>query len=58
MLKYGLRPSQLADLVGLMGDAADNIPGVKGVGLKSGAALLQVVICHYYYCLLLVVLLL
>jgi 5'-3' exonuclease len=44
MLKYGLRPSQLADLVGLMGDAADNIPGVKGVGLKSGAALLQVII--------------
>jgi 5'-3' exonuclease, C-terminal SAM fold len=50
MLKYGLRPSQLADLVGLMGDAADNIPGVKGVGLKSGAALLQVVICNYHRC--------
>lgn len=38
----GLRPPQLADLAALMGDAADNIPGVRGVGLKGAVALLQV----------------
>ena len=31
--KYGLqRKEQVIDLLGLMGDASDNIPGCKGVG--------------------------
>ena len=40
--KYGLRTqSQVIDLLGLMGDASDNIPGCKGVGEKTAVALLQ-----------------
>lgn len=39
--KYGLEPQQLIDLKALMGDASDNIPGVRGVGEKGGIALLQ-----------------
>ncbi len=38
--KWGVRPEQLADLQGLAGDAVDDIPGVRGVGTKSAAALL------------------
>jgi DNA polymerase-1 len=36
----GLKPVQLIDLKGLMGDASDNIPGVKGVGEKTALKLL------------------
>lgn len=39
----GLKPLQLIDLKGLMGDASDNIPGVKGVGEKTALKLL----CEY-----------
>lgn len=40
--KYGLQDkSQVIDLLGLMGDASDNIPGCKGVGEKTAVALLQ-----------------
>jgi len=39
--KYGLKPTQLIDLKALMGDASDNIKGVKGVGEKTAVALLQ-----------------
>lgn len=40
--KYELnRPSQVIDLLGLMGDAADNIPGCPGVGQKTAIKLLQ-----------------
>ncbi len=40
--KYGLRnQSQVIDLLGLMGDASDNIPGCKGVGEKTAVQLLQ-----------------
>lgn len=40
--KYGLQTQQqVIDLLGLMGDASDNIPGCKGVGEKTAAALLQ-----------------
>jgi DNA polymerase I len=35
------RPEQVIDLLGLMGDASDNIPGVKGVGEKTAAKLIQ-----------------
>ncbi|MDX1442937.1 MAG: 5'-3' exonuclease H3TH domain-containing protein [Gammaproteobacteria bacterium] len=38
--KMGVKPSQVPDLLGLMGDSVDNIPGVKGVGAKTAAALL------------------
>lgn len=39
--KYGLqRKEQMIDLLGLMGDASDNIPGCKGVGEKTAVALL------------------
>ena len=40
--KYGLRhQSQVIDLLGLMGDSSDNIPGCKGVGEKTAVQLLQ-----------------
>lgn len=40
--KYGLsNKNQVIDLLGLMGDASDNIPGCKGVGEKTAVALLQ-----------------
>ena len=38
--KYGLKPEQIIDLKGLMGDASDNIPGVKGIGEKTALKLL------------------
>lgn len=39
--KYpGITPEQLTDLKGLMGDSSDNIPGVKGIGEKTGLKLL------------------
>ncbi len=38
---YGLRPEQIVDLKALMGDSADNIPGVKGVGEKTALKLLS-----------------
>lgn len=37
---YGLRPDQVPDLKGLMGDASDNIPGIAGVGEKTALKLL------------------
>lgn len=40
--KYGLQnPMQVIDLLGLMGDSSDNIPGCKGVGEKTAVQLLQ-----------------
>ncbi len=38
--KFGVRPEQIADYLGLAGDSVDNIPGVAGVGAKTAAALL------------------
>ncbi len=38
---YGIRPDQLIDLKGLMGDSSDNIPGVPGIGEKTGLKLIQ-----------------
>ena len=38
---YGLEPIKMIDLKGLMGDASDNIPGVKGIGEKTAIKLLQ-----------------
>jgi DNA polymerase-1 len=39
--KFGVRPEQMTDFLGLAGDSVDNIPGVKGVGPKTAAQLLQ-----------------
>ncbi|TVP83588.1 MAG: DNA polymerase I [Alkalicoccus sp.] len=39
--KYGLKPEQIIDLKGLMGDSSDNIPGVPGVGEKTALKLLS-----------------
>ncbi len=38
---YGLTPAQFIDLKGLMGDSSDNIPGIPGIGEKTGIALLK-----------------
>ena len=35
------RPEQVIDVLALMGDASDNIPGVKGIGTKTAAKLLK-----------------
>jgi DNA polymerase-1 len=39
--RFGLEPGQLADVMGLMGDATDNVPGVTGIGEKTAAALIR-----------------
>ena len=39
--RYELTPSQFVDLKGLMGDSSDNIPGIPGVGEKTGIKLLK-----------------
>ncbi len=39
--KYDLEPDQMRDLLGLMGDSADNIPGIPGVGEKTALKLLK-----------------
>ncbi|SHH85940.1 DNA polymerase I [Caloranaerobacter azorensis DSM 13643] len=39
--KYGINPNQLIDLKGLMGDKSDNIPGVPGIGEKTGIKLIK-----------------
>lgn len=39
--KYELKPDQMRDLLGLMGDSSDNIPGIKGVGEKTAIKLLH-----------------
>lgn len=39
--EYGLEPKQLIDVKGLMGDKSDNIPGVPGIGEKTGLKLIK-----------------
>jgi len=39
--KYGIKPEQIADFKGLVGDPSDNIPGVPGIGEKTAVKLLQ-----------------
>lgn len=39
--KFGVMPEQVIEILGLMGDTADNIPGVKGVGEKTAISLIQ-----------------
>lgn len=39
--KYGVKPTQICDYLGLVGDASDNIPGVTGIGPKGASDLLK-----------------
>lgn len=39
--KYGLKPEQFVDYLAICGDSADNITGVRGIGPKGAAKLLQ-----------------
>jgi len=39
--KYGLKAEQFVDYLAICGDSADNIPGVRGIGPKGAAKLLQ-----------------
>lgn len=38
--RFGVEPSRVVDVMGLMGDATDNIPGVKGIGEKTAIKLI------------------
>lgn len=39
--KHGVRPRQMGDLLALMGDAVDNVPGVPSIGEKTAAKLIN-----------------
>lgn len=39
--EWGVRPNQMLDLLSLTGDASDNVPGVKGCGIKTACKLLS-----------------
>src|SRR4249920_510662 len=51
-LRYGVRPDQVPDFIGLKGDTSDNIPGIPGIGDKTAEQLvaqygsLEEVIAH------------
>jgi DNA polymerase I len=40
-LRYGVRPDQVPDFIGLKGDSSDNIPGVPGIGDKTAGQLIS-----------------
>jgi DNA polymerase-1 len=39
--KFGVYPKQIPDFLALVGDSSDGIPGMKGIGEKTAALLLQ-----------------
>ena len=39
--KFGVKPHQVVEVMGLMGDPTDNIPGIKGIGEKTAIPLIQ-----------------
>ena len=39
--KWGVKPNKIIDLLGLMGDASDNIPGASGIGEKTAVKLIK-----------------
>ncbi len=39
--RFGVRPAQITDIIALMGDGIDNIPGVPGIGEKTAANLIN-----------------
>src|SRR5215468_1934913 len=39
--RFGVEPERVPDVLGLMGDAIDNIPGVKGIGEKTASVLVR-----------------
>lgn len=39
--KWGVTPEHITDLLGLMGDSSDNVPGIRGIGEKTAVKLLQ-----------------
>ncbi len=39
--KYGVEPRQFIDILALVGDASDNVPGVPGIGIKTAPRLIQ-----------------
>ncbi|GAJ16579.1 unnamed protein product, partial [marine sediment metagenome] len=39
--RFGVGPEKVVDILGLMGDASDNIPGVPGVGEKTALRLIE-----------------
>ena len=39
--RYGVKPERITDIMGLVGDSIDNIPGVPGIGKKTAGALIK-----------------
>jgi DNA polymerase I len=39
--RYGIKPEQIPDFIGLKGDTSDNIPGIPGIGDKTAGQLIQ-----------------
>src|SRR5258706_13334798 len=38
--RYGIKPAQIPDFIGLKGDSSDNIPGIPGIGDKTAGQLI------------------
>src|SRR3954469_15086521 len=42
MEKFGVAPSKVVDVQALAGDSTDNVPGVRGIGIKTAAELINI----------------